>query len=126
MRSGIITLLTQTLGGPKEKFNLWNIIYIHTSVQGPRTPVELVKDYTKGIVDLKRVHCTSVQGPRTPVELVKDYTKGIVDLKRVHCTCIVQKPCTYMLIKGANIIYIHHAQCYTLISGPTTTHTPVR
>ena len=51
-----------------------------TSVQGPRTQVELVKDSTKGRVDLKRVHCTSIQGPRTQVELVKDLTKGIVDL----------------------------------------------
>ena len=28
----------------------------------------------------------SVQGPQTPAELVKDSSKGIVDLKRVHCT----------------------------------------
>ena len=40
-------------------------------------PVELVKGLTRGIVDLKRVHCTSVQGFQTPVELVKGLTKGI-------------------------------------------------
>ena len=46
----------------------------NASVQGPRTPVELVKDLTKGIVDLKRVHCTPPSLRDIPMPLV---TSGV-------------------------------------------------
>ena len=54
--------LTQTL----TRFNLLRVPEIrytniyYTSFQGSRMPVELVKDSTKGIVDLKRVHCIAM------------------------------------------------------------------
>ena len=36
-------------------------LHMHTSVQGPQTLVKLMKDSTKGIVDLKRVHSINLK-----------------------------------------------------------------
>ena len=59
-------LITQTLRGQKEELELLKVPQntLYTSVQGPRTPVKLVKDPTKGIVDLKRVHCIAFKKPK--------------------------------------------------------------
>ena len=81
--------LTQTLRGPKEELELLKVPQntLHTSVQGPRTPVKLVKDPTKGIVDLKRVNCITFKKPKpsldqcTHINLsrgVSDHNKGSI------------------------------------------------